>query len=189
MAPQPEPGSAASCDTAPRLSRGAVLALAAAALAFGAAAAAVTIATSGVLELADAAASWPLSALLVGLVAALWFAGISLACLFAATGLRRPRRLNGWLAAFGLAPFAAALFFFLIGVGGNAPAVGYLAVAAILCLAVLARRLLSEIAEKLLVAFFLWLGLLVAPVLWRDPVNEAFSSALLAMLRASGVIA
>ncbi|MBX3532060.1 MAG: hypothetical protein KF849_15750 [Rhizobiaceae bacterium] len=156
--------------------------------AFGAASATAATILSGALDAAEPTPTWPASALLVGLVGAIWFGGVVRAAALVATGAQ-PTRTQGWLAAFGLAPFSVALFFFVVGVGvtGGVPG-GYVAVGIILVAAVLARRLLSTVSEKLLICFFLWLGLLVMPVMWSDPVDRLFSGFLLALLRSSGVI-
>jgi hypothetical protein len=179
-------GAQARPDRAPSRLFSALLLTASAA--FGAASATAAILLSGALDAADLSPTWPASALLVGLVSALWFGGIVRAAALVATGAQ-PTRAQGWLAAFGLAPFAVALFFFVVGVGvtGGVPG-GYVAVGLILAAAVLARGLLSAISEKLLICFFLWLGLLVMPVMWSDPVNRLFSGFLLTLLRGSGVI-
>lgn len=154
----------------------------------GAAAATASAVLSGALEEAPRETTLPLSAVVVGASTALWLYGALLAVLLVATN-RRPTRLQGWLAAFGLAPLAMALFFFVVSVGVSGGTMrGYVVAAAILAAAAAARRLLAAIPEKLLLAFFLWLALLVWPVLWSDPANRAFSSALLELLRRSGVV-
>lgn len=157
--------------------------------AVGAAAATAAVLLSGPSSALGASPGWPVSALLVGAVAAAWFSGIALALLHAVAGAR-PSRPDGWLIAFGLAPFALALFFFLVSVGVNGgTGRGYLTAAAVLCLALLCRRQLPAMSEKLLVAFFAWLALLILPALCADPVNRLVSEFLLAMLRKSGVVA
>jgi hypothetical protein len=99
------------------------------------------------------------------------------------------RGLERWLAAFAMAPAAIALFFFLVGVGvtGGLPS-GYLAAAAILVVAVLAARLVRSLSDRMLFCFFAWLGLLVLPALWQEPVTREFAELMLRLLRFSGVI-
>lgn len=159
-----------------------------AAAAVGAASATAALVLSGALSHPGPARAWSVSAAIVGTASAFWFAGTVLSVLLAATAAR-PTRLQGWIAAFGLAPLAVALFFFIVGVSvtGGVPG-GYAVVAGIAAFSLFARRLLPAIAEKLLVCFFVWLALLVLPVVWSDPVSEAFSTFLLRLLRVSGVI-
>jgi hypothetical protein len=168
-----------------RAAAGLLLALSSA---VGAACATAVVMLTGTLATATPPQTWPLSALLVCIVAALWFHGMVLLAALSVSGTT-PTRRQGWLVAFALAPFAVGIFFFAVSVGvtGGLPG-GYLAVAVILAFAWFGRRLLGAVSEKLLIGFFLWLGVLVAPILWSDPVNRALSGFLLSLLRGSGVI-
>lgn len=179
---EPLPGAAEIPRPLPR-------ALVLAASVFAGAAAAATVVNSGVLAAPAPPPTWPASALLTAAVAGLWAGGFSLALLLATSGRRPFRRVQGWLTAFGVAPFAAILFFYAIGLGADIPWYGHALAGAIALGAVLSRRLLAAIAEKLLVAFFAWLAVLISPVLWSDPVNERLSAFLLWLLRASGAVA
>ncbi len=193
----PAPENSALADVAPsRRGEGRSVALCLAlALPVGIAASAGLLISAGLVDTLPRR-EWILPSAYVALVVALFVAGV-----FAAIGARvetsvygrrRVPRMRAWLASFGLAPFGALVFFFAIGIGAPPSlqtVLGILVVAAILLTAVLARRLLAALAEKLLIAFFAWLMILVAPVAWPNPVVQAFSEWLLWLLRQSGVIA
>ncbi|MEX0956763.1 MAG: hypothetical protein WDZ83_16320 [Rhizobiaceae bacterium] len=143
---------------------------------------------------ADRASAWPVSAVVIAVIAALWLAGIvRLAALFLPRGREAASPPHsGWpasLAAFAAGPFLVALFFF-----GTQfvrfPASGFVAypLAAIIVLLLLfARANVRLLAERLLISFFLWVAILIAPTFWRDPVNDQMSSFLFGLLEAAGL--
>lgn len=131
---------------------------------------------------------------MIAVIAALWLAGIvRLAALFLPRGREAASPPHsGWpasLAAFAAGPFLVALFFF-----GTQfvrfPASGFVAypLAAIIVLLLLfARANVRLLAERLLISFFLWVAILIAPTFWRDPVNDQMSSFLFGLLEAAGL--
>lgn len=171
-------------------------------IAFGLLAALVAIVSSGVLAAEGGKpvpgnGDWRLSAAAIAVIAAGWFAG-ALHLLFLVLPDRRGRqalsRRSGWpatLAALAVGPLLVALFFFGTGLT-RFPAYDVVthALAAVIILALLfARRSVRLLAERLLLSFFLWMGILVVPTFWRDPVSAELSTFLFGLLRAVGLLA
>lgn len=165
--------------------------------AFGVAAAVAAVVRAGVLSAAPdhQAGAWPVSAIAIAVIAAFWLAGIvHLAALFVpdrSGAASQPR--SGWpasLAAFAAGPFLVALFFFGAQFG-RFPASGVVAyplAAGIVLLLLFARNNIRALAERLLISFFLWVAILIAPTFWRDPVNDQMSSFLFGLLKAAGLL-
>lgn len=180
-----EPGPARHPDTIP------VTILA---LACGLTAALTAIVRSGVLSAQEGAdPAWLLSALGIAIVAGCWLAGIIHLLLFLLPGRSRRHPGTSWaasLAAFAVGPLLVALFFFGAGLASfPVSGLAFYPVAAVILLVLLfARRSIRLLAERLLVSFFLWLFILVAPTFWRDPVNEQMSSFLFGLLKAAGFL-
>jgi hypothetical protein len=139
--------------------------------------------------------AWPVSAVAIAVIAALWLAGIvQLAAMFLRGShgdASRPR--SGWpasLAAFAAGPFLVAFFFFGTQFARfpASAAVAYPLAAGIVLLLLFARSNVRLLAERLLISFFLWMAILIAPTFWRDPVNDQMSSFLFGLLKASGLL-
>lgn len=129
------------------------------------------------------------------MIAALWLAGIvHLAALFlpdSRGAASQPR--SGWpasLAAFAAGPFLVALFFFgaqFVHLSASG-FIAYPLAAGIVLLLLFARGNIRLLAERLLISFFLWVAILIAPTFWRDPVNDQLSSFLFGLLKAAGLL-
>lgn len=169
------------------------------ATAFGLAAAAAAVVRSGILSPAhDPFASgggWLISAAAIAVIAAGWFAGaINLLLIWPVrrgTGSGKARSgWPAWLAAFAAGPFLVALFFFGTSLH-RLPApelIAYPAAAAILLVLLFAKSRVRLLAERLLLSFFLWVAILVAPTFWRDPVSDQLSAFLFGLLKAAGLL-
>mgnify|MGYP007051730037 CR=1 FL=1 len=137
---------------------------------------------------------WPLSLAAVGATAAAVTAGLLCFPFILRAGDSRAAPLPGGagLAAFALGPVAVGFFFAVTGAAAagvaeaGPRAIGY--VVAVLAAAYLLRRGLAALAERLLVSFFVWCAILVAPAFLRDPVNHAAVGALLNTYRFIGVL-
>ena len=137
---------------------------------------------------------WPVSLCLVALVAAGVVAGLCCLPFILRQGSRRAAPLPGGasLAAFALGPLVLGFFFALTGLAAsgvgevNPRALVY--VAAFLFAFYLVRRGVAAMAERLLLSFFIWAALLVAPAFLRDPVNHTAVATLLNAYRYIGVL-
>jgi hypothetical protein len=188
MDTQPASPQRANRGTAPavRFRLVAMLALLAFALISGLAVSAALYAAAG--RPAPSPETW-LGLTIVGVAIACAAAGSLIVLAHLAARSVPTRSVERWLAAFAMAPVAIALFFFLVGVGvtGGLPS-GYLAAAALVVLAIFAGRLVRSLADRVLFCFFAWLGLLVLPALWQEPVTREFAELMLRIMRFSGVI-
>jgi hypothetical protein len=185
-------------SAAPRRRGPAAFLVFALAIAFGLAAAILAVVRSGVLS-ADPAqlqpfdGDWRVSAVLIAAVAAAWFAGAIHLVRFLIPERGGSPRQAGWpaaLAAFAAGPLLVALFFFGTGLA-RFPAnqfIAYPVAAAIILVLLFARRGARLLVERLLVSLFLWMGILIAPTFWRDPVNAQFSDLLFGMLKSAGLL-
>lgn len=139
--------------------------------------------------------SWTASAVALAAIVAFWTFGAAALAIGLLRGRTGSTRFHpGWLksaAAFGFGPALAALFFFILaltqGPSGMKPAAWVIG-SAVMAAIFLARDVLAGIAERLLLALFVWLLILIAPVFRQDPVSEQFSGVLFAMLDAAGLV-
>ncbi|MBO6716788.1 MAG: hypothetical protein JJ913_02395 [Rhizobiaceae bacterium] len=176
--------------------RSSVVPLVTLAFAFGLAAAVLAVVRSGVLSAEDGMSSngnWRVSALLIGIISGTWFAGAVHLVRLAWPGTANTPAHSAWpatLAAFAAGPLLLALFFFGTGLA-RFPGVGiaaYLVAASIVLVLLFARRGTRLLAERLLASFMIWLGILVAPTFWRDPVNDQFTGFLFDLLQTVGLL-
>ena len=92
------------------------------------------------------------------------------------------------LPAFAAGPLLVALFFLGAGLSrfrATDLVAACIAVALALIL-VLAGYRLRGLAERLLLSFFLWMAILLAPAFWQDPVSDQMAQALFGLLGLAG---